>query len=176
MAVYASVDDFNNTPFQKREGSRKLAFDEEKEYLHALPAISFEIAEWFYGRKVTLDSHVIYKKNRYSCPYQYVGKAVDIKVTASILEIYYQHDRIATHVRFPDYVVNRYSTHSEDMPDRFQKPEWDESRIRRWADSIGKYTAEVINRIFESLQIKEQAYNPCLSVLKLSTNYNSQKA
>ena len=104
---------YERRQFQKREGSRKPAFDEEKEYLHDLPAMSFEIAEWFYGRKVTLDSHVICKKNRYSCPYRYVGKPVDIKVTASILEIYYQHERIATHVRLPDYVVNRYSTQSE---------------------------------------------------------------
>lgn len=174
-AVYEAVDDFNNTPFQKREGSRKMIFDEEKEYLHSLPAIPFEIADWVYGRKVTLDSHVIYKKNRYSCPYQYVGKTVDLKVTASTLEIYYQHERIATHVRFPDYAVNHYSTHPEDMPDRFQKPEWDENRIRRWADSIGRYTAEVIDRIFRSVQIKEQAYNPCLSVLNLSKSYTPER-
>ena len=174
-AVYEAVDDFNNTPFHKREGSRKLIFDEEREHFHSLPAIPFEIADWVYGRKVTLDSHVIYKKNRYSCPYQYVGKTVDLKVTASILEIYYQHERIATHVRFPDYAVNRYSTHPEDMPDRFQKPEWDENRIRRWADSIGRYTAEVIDRIFRSVQIKEQAYNPCLSILNLSKNYTPER-
>ena len=175
MAVYEAVDNFNNTPFQKREGSRKLIFDEEKAYLHSLPAIPFEIADWIYARKVTLDSHVIYKKNRYSCPYQYVGKTVDLKVTASTLEIYYQHERISTHVRFPDYAVNRYSTHPEDMPDRFQKPEWDEKRIRRWADSIGKYTTDVIDRIFGSVQIKEQAYNPCLSVLNLSKSYTPER-
>lgn len=174
-AVYEAVDDFNNTPFQKREGSRKLVFDEERTYLHSLPAIPFEIADWIYGRKVTLDSHVIYKKNRYSCPYQYVGKAVDLKVTASTLEIYYQHERLTTHTRFPDYVINHYSTHPEDMPDQFQKPEWDEKRIRRWADSIGKYAAEVIDRIFRSVQIKEQAYNPCLSVLNLSKSYTPER-
>ena len=100
---------------------------------------------------------------------------MDLKVTASTLEIYYQHERIATHVRFTDYAVNRYSTHPEDMPDRFQKSEWDENRIRRWADSIGKYTAEVIDRIFGSVQIKEQAYNPCLSVLNLSKSYTPER-
>ena len=154
---------------------RKLIFDEEKAFLHSLPTIPFEIADWIYGRKVALDSHVIYQKNRYSCPYQYVGKAVDLKVTTSTLEIYYQHERIATHVRFPSYAVNRYSTHPEDMPDRFQKPEWDEKRIRRWADSIGKYTTDVIDRIFGSVQIKEQAYNPCLSVLNLSRSYTPER-
>ena len=90
-------------------------------------------------------------------------------------EIYYQHERLTTHLKFPDYVINRYSTHPEDMPDRFQKPEWDENRIRRWADSIGKYAAEVIDRISRSVQIKEQEYNPCLSVLNLSKSYTPER-
>ncbi len=124
--------------------------------MHPLPVIAFEIAEWVYGRKVTLDSHVIYKKNRYSCPYQYVGKKVDLKVTSSIVEIYYQQERITSHAKFPEYMTNRYSTHPEDMPDQFNKPEWDDTRIRRWAESIGKYTGITIDRIFDSVQIKEQ--------------------
>lgn len=28
--------------------------------------------------------------------------------------------------KFPDYVSNGYRTHNEDMPDQFQKPEWDD--------------------------------------------------
>ncbi len=175
IAVYRAVKEFNDTPFQKREGSRKLVFEEEKKYLHPLPVIAFEIAEWVYGRKVTLDSHVIYKKNRYSCPYQYVGKKVDLKVTSSIVEIYYQQERITSHAKFPEYMTNRYSTHPEDMPDQFNKPEWDDTRIRRWAESIGKYTGITIDRIFDSVQIKEQAYNPCLSVLRLSKAYGDDR-
>lgn len=174
-AVYSAVDDFNDAPFQKREGSRRLVFEEERAYLHQLPQMPFEIAEWVYGRKVSLDSHVVFKKNRYSCPYQYVGKTVDLKVTVSSVEIYHNHERLSTHKRFPDYVSNRYSTHPEDMPDRFQKPEWDERRIRNWSEKIGKYTGTVINRIFESVQIKEQAYNPSLSVLNLSKSYGNDR-
>ena len=35
---------------------------------------------WAYGYKVGLDFHVSYKTNKYSVPYQYIGKKVDIKV------------------------------------------------------------------------------------------------
>ena len=98
-AVYSAVDDFNDAPFQKREGSRRLVFEEERAYLHQLPQMPFEIAEWVYGRKVSLDSHVVFKKNRYSCPYQYVGKTVDLKVTVSSVEIYHNHERLSTHKR-----------------------------------------------------------------------------
>ena len=175
IAVYEAVDEFNAAPFQKREGSRALVFEEESRYLHTLPEIPFEIADWVYGRKVNLDSHVVFKKNRYSCPYAYVGKVVDLKVTASTLEIYYRNQRLATHTRFPDYVTNKYSTHPEDMPEQFQKPEWDDTRIRKWAAKIGIYASEVIDRIFFSVQIKEQAYNPCLSVLRLSKVYTDER-
>lgn len=172
-AVSKAMDDFNKAPFQKRDGSRLEVFETgEKQYLQPLPSIPYEIAQWFYERKVHLDCHVVYAKNRYSCPYQYVGKVVDLKVSDSTLEIWREGERIATHTRFPDYVSNRYSTHQEDMPDQFNKPEWDETRIRGWADTIGKHTAEVIDRIFAGVQIKEQGYNPALAVLRLSKTYS----
>lgn len=171
-AVSEKLDDFNRTPFQKREFSRYEVFQEEKRYLHALPVVPYEIAEWVYGRSVNLDCHVIYAKNHYSCPYQYVGKKADLKVTDTKLEIYIKGKRVATHDKFPDYVTNKYSTHEEDMPDRFQQPEWDDTRIVRWAYAIGTYTGNVIDRIFASVKIKEQGYNPSLSVLRLSKTYS----
>ena len=53
--------------------------------------------------------------------------------------------------------------------------EWDDERIRNWAASIGKSTGEVINRIFEHVDIKEQGYNPSLAVLRLSRTYTEAR-
>ena len=170
-AVRMKLDDFNSEPFQKREGSRWDVFLFERQSLRPLPAIPYEIAEWVYGRSVYLDCHVAYGKNRYSCPYQYVGKKADLKVTDSAVEIYIGSERVSTHVKFPEYVQNRYSTHPEDMPDKFKRREWDDVRITNWADSIGKNTGEVVRRIFAGVAIKEQGYNPSLSVLNLGKRY-----
>lgn len=49
--------------------------------------------------------------------------------------------------------------------------EWDDQRIRKWAKTIGVSTAEVVDRIFSSVRIKEQGYNSCLAVLRLSKKY-----
>ena len=49
---------------------------------------------------------------------------------------------------------------------------WDDVRIRNWAGAIGKYTVEVVGRIFEGMCIKEQGYNPALAVLRLSNKYS----
>jgi len=61
------------------------------------------------------------------------------------------------------------------MPDYFQQMEWDDERIRSWAESIGDNTSLVIERIFESVKIKEQGYNFCLSVLRLSKTYRRER-
>jgi transposase len=175
-SVAEALTAFNAKPFQKREGSRRAVFEEEeKQFLRSLPAIPYEISEWVYGRKVNLDCHVVYAKNRYSCPYQHVGKTVDLKVSDATVEIWRKGQRLATHAKFPSYVSNRYSTHEEDMPGQFSQPECDEERIRKWSEKIGSYTADVIVRIFANVAIKEQGYNPSLSVLRLGKTYSESR-
>lgn len=176
LAIVRELSKFNGAPFQKREGSRSLVFNEvEKSYLRELPPLPYEVAEWVHGHSVNLDCHVAYKTNRYSAPYKYVGKSVDLKVSDSLIEIYFKGERITTHKRLPDYTKYGWSTHDEHMPDHFQQLEWDDSRIRKWAYSIGNNTGEVIDRIFASVKIKEQGYNSSLSVLRLSKSYSEER-
>ena len=176
LAMARELTKFNDAPFQKREGSRSLVFREvEKSYLRELPPLPYEVSEWIHGHSVNLDCHIAYKTNRYSTPYRYVGKTVDLKVSDSLLEIYFNGERIASHKRLPDYMKYGWSTHDEDMPDQFQQVEWDDQRIRKWAYSIGNNTGEVIDRIFASVKIKEQGYNSSLSVLRLSKSYSKER-
>ena len=174
-AVSKKLYEFNHENFQKREGSRYEAFLDEKSALHSLPAIPYEIATWVYGRKVNIDYHVVFEYNRYSCPYQYAHKKVDLRITDTTVEIYCGENRLSTHSRFPAGRKNQYSTHPEDMPDKFKFSPWDDIRIKNWADSIGKYTGETIGRIFEGVAIKEQGYNPALAVLRLCNKYSEAR-
>lgn len=176
QAVAKALKKFNDAPFQKREGSRSQIFYEvEKPYLRELPSFPYEVAEWIHGHSVNIDCHVAYKTNRYSAPYKYVGKNVDLKVSESLLEIYFNGERIASHKKLPDYFKYNWSTHEEDMPDNFNQVEWDDRRIRKWAYSIGNNTREVVDRIFASVKIKEQGYNSSLSVLRLSKSYSEDR-
>lgn len=175
--VRKKLDEFNKAPFQKREGSRYEVFiNEEKPYLRPLPDTPFEFAEWSYRHKVGLDCHVIYKKNRYSCPYQCAGKQVDLRITDSTVEVYFNDKRIASHPRFPDYMTNKYATNPEDMPPAMKDIlPWDDKRMLSWAEKIGPNTKKVVERLFKSVQIKQQAYNSCLAVLKLSDKYSNER-
>jgi hypothetical protein len=91
------------------------------------------------------------------------------------VEIYSGSVRIATHNRFPAGRRNQYSTHPEDMPDKFRFSPWDDTRIKSWAKSIGAYTAQAIDSIFEGVNIKEQGYNPALAILRLSNKYSEAR-
>jgi len=176
LAVSIALKRFNEAPFQKREGSRTEVFNEvEKTYLRELPGIPYEVAEWVYGHTVTIDCHVAFNTNRYSAPYKYVGKKVDLKVTESLLEIYFKGERIASHKKLPSYSKYKWLTLEEHMPDQFNQTEWDDERIKKWAYSIGNCTGEVIDRIFNSVKIKEQGYNSALSVLRMSKRYSNER-
>ena len=174
-AVSKKLYAFNNEKFTKREGTRYESYLDEKEFLHDLPEVPFEISTWVYGRNVNIDFHVVFEKNRYSCPYQYARKTVDLRITDTLVEIYFQGNRIATHCRFPAGRKNQYSTHPEDMPEKFKVTPWNDERIKNWANAIGPYTAQVINRIFTAVDIKEQGYNPSLAVLRLSKDYSEDR-
>jgi transposase len=175
-AIQEKLKKFNEAPFQKREGSRKIVFDEiEHDALMPLPPTDFEICEWIYGRAVNLDFHVIYKTNRYSVPYEYVGKKADLKITDNLVEIYVGGNRVASHTKFHELVSYKYKTDKSHMPPQFIKPEWDDVRMLRWAKDIGPNTEIVVTKIFNEVKIKEQAYNPVLAVLNLSKRYGNEE-
>ncbi|MEA5020613.1 MAG: IS21 family transposase [Gordonibacter sp.] len=175
-AIAIKVNEFNAAPFQKRDGSRAEVFKEvELCSLAPLPAAPYEICKWVYGRSVNLDFHVVYETNRYSVPYSLVGKKVDLKVTQGVVEAFDHGSRVATHPRFPNYVRYRCHTEPQHMPPEFARPEWDDKRMLRWAREIGAACETVVSKVFDGIQIKEQAYNPALSILNLSKRYGAER-
>lgn len=175
-AVLECVDAFNAAPFQKREGSRASVFElVESEFLSPLPAAPFEVCEWVYGRVVNLDFHVVFEKNRYSVPCRHVGSRADLRVTAGTVDVYIGGERVASHPRLPSYAQYRYQTDPSHMPEGFARQEWDDRRILAWAAEVGPSARAVVARLFEGVEVKEQAYNPALAVLNLTKRYSAEE-
>ncbi len=171
-AIREKLAAFNAAPFQKREGSRQLVFEDvESAFLSPLPTTPFEVCEWVYGRKVSPNCHVSFEKNYYSAPYPLIGRKLDVRYTDTVVELYDRGTRVATHARYEPHVQWRYRTEPSHMPPDFMRVEWDDERIRRWARSIGPATLAVVERIFDSVEIKEQAYNPALAVPDLTKRH-----
>lgn len=111
----------------------------------------------------------------YSVPHGLIGKKVEVRATGKTVEIFYDHDRIASHKRLYGR-SGQYSTVTEHMPPNHQKYlEWNGDRFRNWAKQIGPNTYKVVNAILASRKIEQQAYRSCMGLLKLADKYSSAR-
>ena len=173
-AVAIELDRFNSNPFQKREGCRKSVYEsEEKEFMMPLPPEPFELSEWKTAT-VQINCHISVSKMNYSVPYEYVGKRVEVRQTNSIVEVYYKGTRICSHVRLHGR-ANQYSTNNDHMPENHKLFEWNKDKFEKWAKETGEHTYEVIHRLISKYRVEEQAYKSCISLLKLSDKYSSER-
>ena len=111
----------------------------------------------------------------YSVPYQYIKNKVDVRITDTTVEIFYNHNRIASHRRLYGR-SGQYSTVTEHMPQEHQKYlEWNGDRFRRWADSIGINTSKAVDAILTSGRVEQQSYRSCMGLLKLAEKHSPAK-
>ena len=103
---------------------------------------------------------------------EYIKKKVDIRVTDTTIEIFYNHNRIASHRRLKGR-PGQYSTITEHMPADHQKYlEWNGDRFRKWAERIGINTYTAVNAILTSKSVEQQTYRSCMGLLKLAEKYS----
>ncbi len=174
--VAEKVEEINNSPFQKRTGTRRSNFEEfEKECLRPLPDIPFDIGTWYRDRVVQSNSHVNVDKNWYSFPSSYNAKTADALVTPSEVILYYNNKPVKRHIRVQGGYTYKYVTDPDDMPKHDKWREWNEGRFLNWAIEVGPATVEVIKRILSSRSIVEQTYIPATSVMSLTRSYDKER-
>jgi hypothetical protein len=100
---------------------------------------------------------------------------VDVRVTDTVIEIFYNHNRIASHRRLYGR-KGQYSTVTEHMPaDHQAYLEWNGDRFRKWAERIGTNTCKAVNAILASQRVEQQSYRSCMGLLKLADKYSDQR-
>jgi transposase len=175
QAIREKLDKFNANHFQKKEGSRRSLFlGEELPLLAPLPPTRYELAEWKQAT-VQFNYHISIDKMHYSTPYEYIKRKVDARITDKTIEIFYNHNRIASHRRLYGR-PGQYSTIVEHMPPNHQKYlEWNGGRFREWAKRIGNNTYEVVNSILTSGRVEQQSYKSCMGLLKMAERYSVKR-
>ena len=152
--------------------SRWEMFNEtDKEALLPLPIEDYTIRH-FARCKVHFNYHIYLLEDQhyYSIPYQYRGKHVEVRYTASIVEIYLNNSRIAIYKR--DFRRFRYTTVEEHMPPNHQfLNDWNPEKFIKWADNLGESVSEVIETILCRKQHPEQGYKVCLGILSLAKGH-----
>ena len=111
----------------------------------------------------------------YSVPYEYIKQKVDVRLTKSTVEVFFNGNRICSHPRLHGR-PNQYSTTEEHMPPNHQKyVQWNGDRFRRWASKIGESTHTVIDALLSGYKVEQQGYKACMGILKLADKYSPER-
>jgi len=169
------LDKLNKKPFKKLSGSRMSRFLEiDKPALRPLPAIAFEYAEWQIKKRAGIDYHVEVYDHYYSIPYQLRKEYLDVRLTGSIVEVFFHSKRIASHIR--SYAKGRHTTLTEHMPKSHQDyADWTPERLIRWASGTGKATTELVTAILAKKLHPQQGFRSCMGIITLAKKFGKER-
>jgi transposase len=165
------LGELNDRPFQKLEGTRRSLFETlERPAMRPLPPTRHAYARWKKAR-VNIDYHIQVDRHFYSVPHSLVREPVDVRLTATAVEVLYKGRRVAAHARSSK--KGGYTTDPAHMPRAHRRHlEWTPSRLVRWAATVGPATAELVGKILEARPHPEQGYRSCLGLMRLEKRYS----
>lgn len=170
QAIRELLEKLNHRPFKKREGSRYSLFLEvDRPAMRPLPSERFDLAVWSHAT-VNIDYHVEVDQRFYSVPYRLTQQKVDVRATPTTIEIFHRGVRVASHARLQKPYTA--STHREHRPKSHQAHlDWPPSRMVQWAQTVGPWTAQVVEHILASYPHPEMGYRSCLGIIRLGQKY-----
>ena len=138
-----------------------------------LPLTRYQYATWKKARS-GIDYHVAHEKHHYSVPYRYLKTDIDVRISSSMIECFYQGKRIAFHRRS---FKPGYTTLREHMPTSHQNynVDWTPERLHSWAASIGESTAKLIDEVIKLQTIPEQSFRSCIGILRMGKRYGTDR-
>jgi transposase len=166
--------DLNRRAFKKLPGCRASAFEAlDRPALRALPATRMTIAR-FKRARVNIDYHIELDGHYYSVPHRLVRTEVDLRVSATTVEIFSAQQRVAVHA----YSSRRgaHTTISEHMPASHRAHrEWTPQRLIAWGERIGTATAALVRWQMEHRPHPEQGYRACLGLRRLTRQFGEAR-
>ena len=174
-AINKQLTKHNEKRLQLKDYSRLQYFNqEEKSLLQALPVEAFVLKHQIMA-KVQKNYHITLGENyhHYSVPYQFIGKQVSAVYDTDMVEIYYQHKRIALHRR--SYKKHDFTTTGDHMPqghqDFFEQQGWTPAYFLNQATLIGPAVHRYMDEVLKTRAFTEQTYNACRGILRLLKEY-----
>ncbi len=168
------LERLNNRKFRKLDRSRKDLFEAiDRPALRPLPESRYEYAEWKKAT-VNIDYHIEVDGHFYSVPYQLTRQPMEVRMTSTVIEVFFKGKRIAIHER--SYKKGGFSSIHEHRPKSHQKYlEWTPSRFISWAEKIGPCTKELIEKVLSGKVHPEQGFRTCLGILSLGRKYETAR-
>jgi transposase len=175
-AIRELLEKLNTKPFQKLAGCRRSVFDTlDRPVMTALPARRYEIGAWKLGVGVNIDYHVAYDHRFYSVPCALMNSRVDVRATATVIEIWQSGVRVTSHER-------SHAPKGTAVTDPAHRPRahrewgnWPPERLVGWAEAMGPKTAEVVAAILTRRTHPETGRRACLGLMRLAEKYSRER-
>ncbi len=173
-AIARLLKDLNDRAFKKLPGNRRELFAAtDQPALRSLPAIPYEFAQWKLAR-VNIDCHIEADGHYYSVPYRHLRQQVDVRLTASVVEVFAKGKRVASHGR--SFARGRHTTVAEHLPAQHQRYlDWSPERLSHWAGKIGPSAQALIEVILATREHPQQGYRVCLGILRLAKAHGDDR-
>jgi transposase len=178
-AIRIHLDALNNKPYKNSKESRRDIFlRQEKPVLKELASEPYRVRK---GKQVTVQQNYAVQlpdnKHYYTVPYKYVGCKVWISYDSKTLEVYYQHERVAFHVR--NSQEPRFNRVAEHMPANHrhmvEMRGWTVEDLLTRAGQVGDYTRQAADRIVHSSIYPEQNFKACHAMILLQNKYGKDR-
>ena len=168
------LEELNGRTMRHYRASRRALFEQlDRPVLKPLPETRYQHALWKFVR-ANIDYPVELAGHYYSVPFTLRGQQLEMRHTATTVEVFFHGQRVASHVR--SALRGRHTTVAEHMPKSHQAQlEWSPERITRWAHTIGPHTRTLVNAIFADRPHPEQGYRSCLGILRLAKRYGESR-
>ena len=174
-AVAEKLELLNGYSFKKREGNRREAYLlEEKEFMQPLPANPYEPSVWS-DQTVLLDYSVTDGLNKYSVPYDLIGKVVNVRTTRDAVEVFFGDNRVAVHIRERKRKRDPITVPAHMPENHRQYLTYTKDDFQSWASGIGPNTEKVVRFFLESGRAPEQGFKSCASLKKLADRYKKER-
>lgn len=167
---------YNNYVFKLTKYSRRELFvSTEKQFLKPLPPSRYEPRQ-YRRAKVQKMGYIFLSEDKhyYSVPYRFIGKHVEVRYTNSVVEIFYNHERLCTHKR--DRVAGRYSTQRDHLSASHKAySEWSLSFFQGKAGNIGPQTVKYITKLILQYPYPNIGFKQAMGIVQLSRLYSKDR-
>jgi transposase len=164
------------TAGEREHGTTRVAplerFDEEKSHLQPLPDTPFEAAVWKMT-KLGRDCHVTFEKSYYSAPFRLVGQSLQMRVTATKVELYDSNCvLVATHSRASE-PGTRCTLDDHLPPHKVAGLVRSRERLLVEAQVVGPHTAKAAQVLLDERPLERAQM--VQRILRLATQFGSER-
>lgn len=170
------LTNYNDLLFRRKEASRRELFQSvERAYLKPLPSRPYELKD-YRRAKVQKMGYVYFSpdKNYYSVPHRYIGKSTQIHYTRSMVEVYYNNERIAIHPR--NAGRGNYVTIKEHLSSTHRNyTDWSPEYFATLAGKHGPHVETLVKHILTNGDYPEINYKRAMGVIQLHKSYGTER-